>query len=280
MPLADALRSRGGSLSPAERRVAEVVVADPEAVAFGTVADVAERAGASPATVVRAATRLGFDGFPELQRAAQTELSQRLRPAAERIRQEGGGDLLDRARATEAANVDDTLGRVDRAALDQAVTLLADPGRAVFVLSGDASSGIADQAASELSMLRPQVRHVTGTEVEVGRALTDLAAGDVVLALDLRRYDRWLVAAVDGAAEAGAEVVALTDGALSPLAARASYWFVVVAEGTGPFDSYVGALALLSTLTAGVAEVLRASATGRLDRIEAAWHDGHAFLED
>ena len=51
------------ALTPAERRVAAVVADDPEAVAFGTVADVARRSGASGATVVRLATKLGFDGF-------------------------------------------------------------------------------------------------------------------------------------------------------------------------------------------------------------------------
>jgi len=54
-------------LTPAERRVAAVVADDPEAVAFGTVADVARRAGTSGATVVRLAAKLGFDGFVELQ---------------------------------------------------------------------------------------------------------------------------------------------------------------------------------------------------------------------
>src|SRR5437879_11950068 len=53
-------------LTPAERRVAAVVADDPEAVAFGTVADVARRAGTSGASVVRLAAKLGFEGFVEL----------------------------------------------------------------------------------------------------------------------------------------------------------------------------------------------------------------------
>ena len=73
-------------LTPAERRVAAVVADDPEAVAFGTVADVARRAGTSGATVVRLATKLGFEGFVELQGAVREELARRLRPASERMR--------------------------------------------------------------------------------------------------------------------------------------------------------------------------------------------------
>ncbi|MGH9001386.1 MAG: MurR/RpiR family transcriptional regulator, partial [Acidimicrobiia bacterium] len=100
----DAARTQ---LTPAERRVAAVVVDDPEAVAFGTVADVARRAGASGATVMRLAARLGYGGYLELQGAVRGELTRRLRPASERIRRPpaGGGDLVSRALGCELGNV-------------------------------------------------------------------------------------------------------------------------------------------------------------------------------
>src|SRR2546426_3521075 len=111
-------------LTPAERRVAAVVADDPEAVAFGTVADVARRAGASGATVVRLSAKLGFDGFVELQAAVREEMARRLRPASERIRRPAPDDVLDSALAVEMANVAATLEGVDRAAFDRAIRLL------------------------------------------------------------------------------------------------------------------------------------------------------------
>ena len=112
-------------LTPAERRVAAVVADDPEAVAFGTVADVARRAGASGATVVRLATKLGFDGFVELQASVREELARRLRPASERIRRPAAGDVIGAALAVEMANVASTLESVDRAAFETAVDMLS-----------------------------------------------------------------------------------------------------------------------------------------------------------
>ncbi len=47
-----------------------------------------------------------------------------------------------------------------------------------------------------------------------------LRRGDALVALDFRRYERWVVSTADRAADAGARVVALTDSALSPLADR------------------------------------------------------------
>src|SRR3954452_6221251 len=69
MAVRDRLEERRDSLTPSERRVAEVVLQTPEAVAFGTVAAVAKRARAGGATVVRLAERLGYDGFSGLQDA-------------------------------------------------------------------------------------------------------------------------------------------------------------------------------------------------------------------
>src|SRR5207248_9416496 len=79
-------------LTPAERRVAEVVAADPETAAFATVAAIAKGAHVSGPTVVRMAAKLGYSGFSGMQTAMQADLEKQLRPAAERIRERQEGD--------------------------------------------------------------------------------------------------------------------------------------------------------------------------------------------
>jgi DNA-binding MurR/RpiR family transcriptional regulator len=73
-----------GDLPAAQQRVAELAVADPEALAFGTAQTVAERTGTSAPTVLRFAAALGFDGYTSLRDAVRIELSNRLRSAAAR----------------------------------------------------------------------------------------------------------------------------------------------------------------------------------------------------
>jgi DNA-binding MurR/RpiR family transcriptional regulator len=274
------------ALTPAERRVAAVVADDPEAVAFGTVADVARRSGASGATVVRLAAKLGFDGFVDLQASVREELARRLRPASERIRRPAAGDVLSNALATEIGNVADTLEGIDRAVFDRAVDLISEgPGGRrrgsshVFVLSGDASSGVAALFATDLSMLRPGVTLVSGSEVRVARLLAEAVSGDVAVVFDLARYDRAVVEAAGRAAERGVVLLTLTDSSLSPLASIATINFTASVSGCGPFDSHVGLLALSNALLAGVAARLRRSATDRLDRMESAWREANALTD-
>ena len=268
------------ALTPAERRVAAVVADDPEAVAFGTVADVARRSGASGATVVRLATKLGFEGFVELQASVREELAHRLRPASERIRRPVAGDVLGAALAVEMSNVAATLEGIDRTAFDTAVrSISARSSRQIFVLSGDASSGVASLFAAELSMLRPGVAHVEGSPVRVARLLADVGRADVVVVIDLARYDRAVLEAAGRATGRGATLIALTDSALSPLTTGAVVSFTASVTGAGPFDSHVGFLALANALLAGVAATLRRSATDRLDQVEAAWRAAAALTD-
>jgi DNA-binding MurR/RpiR family transcriptional regulator len=113
----------------------------------------------------------------------------------------------------------------------------------------------------------------------VASRIAHLDAGDVLVAIDLRRYERWVVDAAAQATQAGAVLVALTDSPLSPLAALAEVAFTVTAEGAGPFDSHVGTLALANALVTGVAERLRRPATDRLDAVEAAWQRAGTLVE-
>jgi DNA-binding MurR/RpiR family transcriptional regulator len=268
---ADRIGQLGPSLTRAERRVAEVVLERPQLVAFGTVADLAAAADAGAATVVRLATKLGFDGFTALQGSIQTDLANQLRPAAERIREPVGSDLIGRHLQLEAGNVQSSLRSIDPAALADVVGHLSSPKARVYVLSGDASRGVATQLVVDLGALRDGVTLLDGNDIAVRRQLVLMRPTDVVISLDLRRYERWVVEAAGAATAAGVWSVAVTDSVLSPLAASANRTIVVSAAG--PFDSHVGTLAVFNLFVAGVADQLRAVATQRLDLMETAWRD-------
>ena len=280
MAVRDRLEERRDTFTPSERRVAEVVLDDPEAVAFGTVAALAKQAGAGGATVIRLAERLGYDGFTGLQGAVRDDLAGRLRLASERIRRPAAhDDLADRTMAVEAENLAATFENLGRVALRHAIAALAARRARVVVLPGGASVGVARQLCDELAVLRPGVSLVAGSPVAVAARTADLHEGDVVVTIDLRRYDRAVLDAVSVAASAGATVVAITDSVLSPLAALADAALIVAAEGTGPFDSHLGVLAVGNALVAGLAARLRHTATERIDGVEDAWRATGAVVD-
>jgi DNA-binding MurR/RpiR family transcriptional regulator len=279
MEVQDRVRRAGNQLTAAERRVAQVVLERPQLVGFGTVADLATAASAGAATVVRLAAKLGFDGFSSLQASVQHDLSRQLRPAAERIRELGGEHPVERHRAAELSNVQATLDAVESGSLDAVVSLLADPARDVLVLAGDAESGVAAQFATDLGALRPGVTTIGGSDIGVRRALALSTPNSTLVAVDLRRYERWVLEAVEQSREVGHTIVALSDGVLSPLAMLADHSFVIAAASVSPFDSHVGTLALFDLFVAAAAERLKATAAERLERVEAAWSAGESLID-
>ncbi|MGH2684032.1 MAG: MurR/RpiR family transcriptional regulator, partial [Actinomycetota bacterium] len=130
-----------------------------------------------------------------------------------------------------------------------------------------------------LALVRDDVHQVAGSDVAVARQMAACGPDTVVVAVDLRRYERWVLSAAEAAAGRGAHLIAITDSRFSPLADLAAETFAVSADGVGPFDSHVGTLALANALVTGVAARLRQSATRRLDRVEKAWRDVGALVE-
>lgn len=270
-----------GRLPGAERRVAEVVVRDPEAVAFGTVAEVAARAGTSGPSVVRLAARLGYGGFTGLQEAVRRDLRRRLRPAVERIRAgAASGELLPRALAVELANVRLSLESQDPRAFEAAVERLAAPRHRVTILPSEQSRAVAHELAGTLALVRDDVRLVEGSAFRVATELAALRRQDTVVLMDVRRHERWLVEAAAQVRVSGAARIALVDSELSPLAEGALAVLTIGAEGAGPFDSQVGMLALANALVSGVAARRRREVTRRIDALERVWVSRGALVDD
>jgi DNA-binding MurR/RpiR family transcriptional regulator len=272
MEVTERIRAQGASLTSAERRVAAAILDSPQAVGFGTVADLARSAGVGAASVVRLATKLGFEGYSDLQQCIQRDLTQQLRPAAERIRETGQGPRSEHV-GIELANVRATVERADDGALATLVARIAAVDRPVVIVSGEASAGVAHQFASQLHQLRARVAIVAGSEVAVRRDLALVPASATAILIDLRRYERWVLDAHEALQRRGVWTAGFTDSLLSPIASRAAVTFVVRAESVGPFDSHVGTLALLNLVAANAATALRESAVHRLAEIENAWSE-------
>ena len=273
-PTPDLIAAVGDRLTPAERRIAEAVLAEPTLLAFGTVSDLAGRVGTSRPSIVRFANKLGFDGYTQLQEHVRRGLSQRLARPSDRIRKD---DAMLPARAL----LQGALASVFEAAEGDRLAALAAPivGAAnVWIISGETSRAGAHALHSGLTMVRPGVHIVE--DHSMGRDLAHAAAGDAAVVFDFFRYRRRAVRAARSLARLGVDIVAITDGPLSPLAAITDNWCEVQVPGIGPFDSSVPAVAMAELLVAQVADHLHDEATERLDHTEELWAATETFLEE
>ncbi len=269
----DLVAATSERLTPTERRIAHAVLAEPTLLAFGTVSDLAERVGTSRPSIVRFATKLGFDGYTDLQERVRDGVSEQLSRPSQRIRHPD--DSLALARAV----LEGALGSVFDALDDDRLAVLAAPivcAPNVWILSGETSRAGAHAMHSGLTMIRPGVHLVE--EHASARDLGSAAAGDAAIVFDFARYRRHSTTLARTLAGSGVNIVAITDGPLSPLASLTDTWCALKVPAIGPFDSSVPAVAVAELLVAHVATQLRDKARARIDRTEAIWEATGTFL--
>lgn len=256
----------GDRLTPTERRIAEAVLAEPTLLAFGTVTDLANRAGTSRPSIVRFAGKLGFDGYTQLQAHVRRSMSQQMSRPIDRIGQ------LHPLLVPSRAALEGSLASVFRAVEGNRIKALGDPlvsAREVWIMSGETSQAAAHALHSGLTMVRPGVHLID--DHSVGRDLGGIGRGDAAVVIDFFRYRRLSISAARLLSELGVDVVVVTDGPLSPLVPLATEWCEIEVPAIGPFDSSASAVALAELLVAYVAERLHSKARDRINRTEELW---------
>src|SRR5215472_18726264 len=119
--IGEVVRQHQADLSPAERKLARVLLASYPIAGLESVARFAERAGVSPPTVTRFITKLGFRGYPEFQETLRREVQSRLSSPLARYRDEPKRySAVDDALEVSAHNLKATLELLSERDLNEA----------------------------------------------------------------------------------------------------------------------------------------------------------------
>ncbi|GAA1000419.1 MurR/RpiR family transcriptional regulator [Acrocarpospora macrocephala] len=262
-------------LPRAEQRVARALLAGYPTAGLEPLATVATLAQSSPATVLRLAYRLGFQGYPELQQALKRETQQRysspLTQYGEPTTEEGTGHddgVLGRSRRVLLEATAMTFDQLPEGELVKAAGLLADPARRVSAAGGRFSTILAHYLIAHLHQLRPHATYIAGSTADHAAHLLDMGRRDVLVLFDYRRYQRETIAFARAAASRNVKIILFTDPWLSPAAAVADVVLPGQVRSPSPFDSLTPAVALIETLVAAVVEQLGETGRARVAKYD------------
>lgn len=250
------IATRLPGLRPSDAKVMELVLTDPAFVQAAATNEVAERAGVSPATIVRAARAVGFDGFGELKRALVQDLA--LQPTAappdELTTESTVDEITELVLSSHAGSIGATRATLDPSQLHRAATLLAS-AEAIVVFGVGTSAAPAADAAYRWTAIgcRVSAPHDARTAQLQARLLTP---GSTLVAISHSGRSEETLSVVDAAHQAGADVVAITSFATSPLAGRATTLLVAGGPDLGlhmaPSSSRLAHLAVVDILHAAI----------------------------
>lgn len=277
-PLLPHLRAQLPALGASDRKVAEVVLAQPGAVVFWSVSELADAAGTAKSSVVRFCQGIGLRGFHDLKLVLAQETAVEHRGA--------GPELAVRAVAGEEASTDllgavvwrgvemlrDTAATVERPAFDATATRLAQ-AHSVLLVGAGSSAPLAQDAAQRLRSIGVRAAAPSDAPGQlVASAL--LSRDDVCLAISHSGATRGTLAAVTAATDAGAVTAAITSYSRSPLTALCDHVLVAGARAASPrvpsLTSRLAHVAVLDALLVAVALRDRPRADTALARTNAA----------
>ncbi|MDC7701148.1 transcriptional regulator HexR [Vogesella indigofera] len=249
------IRAELDTLSGAERRVAEQVLAQPYTVMQSAVSDIAASAGVSQPTVIRFCRSMGFSGLSDFKLKLAGTLVGGVPYVHSSVRPE---DPVSEITAKVFDNTVTALlkcrNEVNPQAVDEAVELLAHARRIEFYGLGNSGIIAADAQHKFFRFGIPTVAYAD-SHIQI-MAASVLTPDDVLVTISSSGRSRELMDAVDVALANGAKVIAITVPD-TPLAARATVTLAVDSpedsETYSPMLSRILHLVLIDILTVGVA---------------------------
>jgi DNA-binding MurR/RpiR family transcriptional regulator len=268
------IRLRTAPLTPSEGRIASVILDGYPESALLTAQAIADKAGTSPATVSRLATKLGYQDFAEMQADLRRALRAQLSSPSKRLLAQSGppkraSALLEQVIDIEVSNLRRTLELTDRGKLEELVERLGRSRQGRVYVAGSKKAGVvARYFTVQLSQLRPRV-HLLRMDDTLADQLIDLVAGDVVMLFEPRRVTRHAVKLIQVAKSRGATVAVFTDERPPAVLAESDFVFPTTVDAVSMFDSYAGIFALCAAILAALIGRNPADARTRAEHLDA-----------
>ncbi len=271
------------NLSKSNKRIAHFIIENVEDAAFLTAAKIAKEVGVSESTVVRFATTLGFDGFPQLQREISDFLKQKLHSPA-KIDFENtnlkGSDLVKKIMTDDSNRLLDSLNMIDETAFNAAVSMIS-KARKVYVVGVRSCEALASFFSFYLRMIVDDVVLIsTSSSSEIFEQMINIDEQDVLVGISFPRYSMRTLKAMEFANNRNAGVIAITDSIHSPMNLYSSCNLFSKCSMAKLVDSLVAPMSLINSLIIALCIENSQKTVKRMEELEMVWNDYQVVAND
>ncbi|MFC4565895.1 MurR/RpiR family transcriptional regulator [Nocardiopsis mangrovi] len=268
------IRSLLPSLAPAEQRVAQRIIDDPERVAASSITQLAKDCATSEATVIRFCRTIDFTGYRELRLTLATEAGQ-ARGARGGTREVPGDisaddtlvTVVEKIAFTDARAVEETGAQLDVAVLEAVVERMA-TARRTDIYGVGASAFVAADLQQKLHRIGLTSFAWSDTHVMLTSAAL-LGADDVAMGISHSGTTIDTTNALAEAKRRGATTVAVTNFPRSPISEAADHILTTAARETtfrsGATASRLAQLTVIDCLFVGLAQLRYADSRTALE---------------
>lgn len=265
-------------MSKGHKRIADYISHNYDKTAFMTANKLGTRVGVSESTVVRFADSLGYDGYPQLQRAIQDVIRNKL-TTVQLIEMTGElkeDEVLAKVLKGDMDNIRTTLGELDSTVFDAAVSAIMAADK-VYIMGVRSAAPLSQFMGYYLDFMMRNVRTVNSGISDVFEQLIHITDKDVFIGISFPRYSNRTIDGMQFAASRGANCIALTDGHSSPLCQHSNLVLCAKSDMTSFVDSMVAPFSLANALIVAIGLKKKDEISQSFTELEKIWMEHNVY---
>jgi len=277
------IEERYAKMSKSHKAIADYILEHFDQAVFMTAAKLGELLGISESTVVRFASGIGYDGYPQMQKALEECVKGRLNDI-QRIDSKYGkssqSEILSSVMSSDIEKLQHTIDNLDPAAFESAVTTILE-AETVYVMGLRSNEPLAGFLHFYLNMIRGNVVLVNTTSVsETFEQMLHINEKDCFVGISFPRYSMRTLKAMELANDRNAKVIAITDSVHSPMNLYSSCNLLARSDMVSIVDSLVAPLSVINALVVAMCLKKPQEVKRNLERLEETWNNYQVYLND
>ena len=277
------LQEKEPTFSKGQKRIARYITEDYDKAAFMTANRLGKTVGVSESTVVRFAVDLGFDGYPEMQKAMQEMVLnrltavQRIEVASNRI---GDQDVVSMVLHSDMEKLRQTGEVLSREEFSAAVNAILKAKR-VYILGVRSTAPLANFLGYYMNYMFNNVHVVSGFgTVEMFEKIVGITSEDVLIAVSFPRYSSSTTKGAKYCRSTGATVIGITDSRLSPLGVNSDHVLIAKSDMVSLVDSLVAPLSIVNALIVAIAAKRENELSQTFANLERIWDEYDVYAKN
>ena len=274
------IEARLPEFSKAQKRIAHYILEHYEKAAFMTASKLGSTVGVSESTVVRFASEVGCDGYPQLQKGLQEIIRNRL-TSVQRMEitndQIGRNNVVAKVLSMDMERIKHTMEELDTKNFDEAVQKIIH-SRRIYIIGVRSAASLAGFLQFYFTHIFDNVHLINTTSTsEMFEQIMRIKEGDVFIGITFPRYSKRTVNAANFAKQNGAKVIAITDSNISPIAETADHLLLARSDMASFVDSLVAPLSVINALIVAVGIRKKDEISSTYERLEQIWDEYNVY---
>lgn len=233
-----------------------------------------EVVGVSESTVVRFAVSLGYEGYPEFQKALKKDSLKKMN-SLKRLEmtsyQLGEQSVLNSVLTSDISKIKETIESIDEETFAKAVDSIC-IAKKVYVVGIRSCAPLASFLAFYLNLMFDNVILLeTNNPSELLEQMIHMDVRDVLVAISFPRYSISTQRACEYAHKSKAKVITLTDSLVTPLAPFSDYTITAKSDMASIVDSLVAPLSVINALVVSISMKKQHEISNTFTKLENLW---------